>query len=97
MWQWHSSTNQWHIYTSINHPAVHISVSVDDSSDYHATNQHNQLHMDRDGTVSRGNAFLRQDFEERYKLSLAISSFLTWRSGGPSSGAVDRGKVIDMR
>lgn len=96
MWQWQSTSTQWHVYVSDQHPAVHISVNVNDANDFHATNQHNQLHMSRDGTVSRVNAALRRSFEERYRLSLAIGSFSTQRMGGVTGDAVERGRVVQM-
>lgn len=93
MWQWQSTTSRWHVYVSDGHPGVHISVNVNDAEDFHATNIRNQLHMSRDGSVERGNAELRRNWEERYRLSLALSSFIGQRVGAPSSGGVERGSV----
>jgi hypothetical protein len=79
MWTLQGSTNRWRSYVCVMHPGVHISVNVNDPADFHATNIRNQLHLARDGTASRGNAALRADINERYKLAQAIGSFMTGR------------------
>lgn len=94
MWHEQNRTATWIVYVNPTYPGIHISVSTTNAQDFHATNVWNHLHMGRNGSVEQGNADLRNNISERYKLSLALSNYMTQINTGITSnpGSVDRGR-----